>query len=146
MLVCEASQAGLAERGKEPRSPPLKVQGGAYLPRRLYQSKGGSAVRILKRFLIVRVYCICVDGRKQEVFAFIDWAQTKKPVPYVETPIYAGNKISAQTKNRDEKSSLFVFYKIFAKPITEVSFVCFSFRAKQRKIIRRTESSHFMKI
>ena len=51
-----------------------------------------------------------------------------------------------ENKNRDEKSSLFVFYKIFAKPITEVSFVCFSFRAKQRKIIRRTENSHFMKI
>ena len=33
-----------------PERPPVKVQGGAFLPRQLYQSKGRSAVRILKRF------------------------------------------------------------------------------------------------
>ena len=33
-----------------PERPPVKVQGGAYLPRRLYQSKGRSAVQILKCF------------------------------------------------------------------------------------------------
>ena len=37
----------------------------------------------------------------------------KKPVPYIEMPIYVGNKISGQSKNRDKKSSLFTFYKVF---------------------------------
>ena len=36
--------------GHIPSKTPLKVQGGTFLPRQLYQSKGGSAVRILKRF------------------------------------------------------------------------------------------------
>ena len=36
--------------GHIPSKTPLKVQGGTFLPRQLYPSKGGSAVRILKRF------------------------------------------------------------------------------------------------
>ena len=75
MLVCEAIGAGLAERGKETPKPPLKVQGGAFLPRRLYQSKGGSIGSNLKVFLVVRNFCACGDGRKQEVFAFVNGAQ-----------------------------------------------------------------------
>ena len=58
----QAKQA--SPRGAKNPEAPLKVQGGSYLPRRLYQSKGGSAVRILKCFLIVRGFCACGDGIK----------------------------------------------------------------------------------
>ena len=53
-----------------PERPPVKVQGGTSLPRRFYQSKGGSTVRILKGFLIVRSFCACGDGGKQGLFIF----------------------------------------------------------------------------
>ena len=57
-----------------------------------------------------------------------------KPVPYIAMPVYVGNKISAQTKNRDEKSPLFVFfYKAFVKPITKASFAYFSSRSVNEK-------------
>ena len=52
-----------------PEKPPVKVQGGAYLPRRLHQSKGGSAVRILKTFLIVQGFGVRADGGKKEALA-----------------------------------------------------------------------------
>ena len=57
----------------------------------------------------------------------------KKPVPYIAMPVYVGNKISAQTKNRDEKLPLFVFYKAFVKPITKASFAYFSSRSVNEK-------------
>ena len=53
------------QEARPPEKPPVKVQGGASLPRQIYQSKGGSAARILKVFLIVRSFCACGDGAQQ---------------------------------------------------------------------------------
>ena len=49
----------------------LKVQGGAILPCQLYQSKGGSAARILKCFLIVRGFAPAGTGGKS--FLPLSW-------------------------------------------------------------------------
>ncbi len=46
-----------------PERPPEKVQGGAFLPRQLYQSKGGSAVRILRCFGLCGAFVSTGTGR-----------------------------------------------------------------------------------
>ena len=66
-----------------PERPPAKVQGGAYLPRRLYQSKGGSIGSNLKRLF----YCaelLCLRGR-EKVWDFFLAEQEIKALPLGET-------------------------------------------------------------
>ena len=61
----------------------LKVQDGAYLPRRLYQSKGGSIGSNLKRLF----YCaelLCLRGR-EKVWDFFLAEQEIKALPLGET-------------------------------------------------------------
>ena len=73
--------------GRSFRNLPV-VQGGAFLPRQLHQSKGGSAVRILKCFLIVRGFGACVDGRRQEFFLY----------PTLQHPYMQDSKTFAQNQ------------------------------------------------
>ena len=63
--------------GEDPETP-LKGQGGAYLPsqrHRCERQKSGSNVRL---FLIVRGFCACGDGIKQEFFCLIFQNTNKK--------------------------------------------------------------------
>ena len=57
----------------------LKVQGGAFQPRRLYQSKGGSIGSNLKKFLVVRSF-LCLRGRGEKPGLLLLWRSANMQV------------------------------------------------------------------
>ena len=118
MLVCEASQAGLAERGKVSRNPLKSLRWGfsatSDLPKQRREWSSN-----LKAFLIVRSFGAFGDGRKRKSFL--------KPI----IEVFCILSFRAwQHKNRDEKSLLFAFHKVcsnqllkFLLPFVQAPFV-----------------------
>ena len=140
MLVCEASQAGLAERGKGTPKTPLKVQGGAFLP-----AGTGEGTKLCHRSNNVWERTLCpsrLTNRKRR--------RGGKPVPYVAISVYSDNKTLAQTDNRSffcllffpgkERCLVFLIYLRLCRykspaQTNNRSFFCLLFFPKKRRFL-----------